>query len=52
MSEKMGYYKTNGIDSQMHENVMARKCLCRLDARKFTCAKIFIFTVVLFVEAI
>ena len=39
MSEKIEHDETNKINHQMRENLMARKCSGRPDARRFTCAK-------------
>ena len=46
VSEKINQIGTKRTNSYLRENLVARKCLLRLDARKFSCAKISTFTVV------
>ena len=41
----MKHYGSNKINYKMGENLSTRKCHQWLDARKFSCAKISMFTV-------
>ena len=45
VSEKIYQTRTKRTNSYLCEILVARKCLLRLDARKFSCAKISTFTV-------
>ena len=48
VSEKKKYYVTKLIElsPQMHDNLMAQKCLQRLNAHKFSSSKISMFIVI------
>ena len=46
VSENYNHNRTNRNKQHMRENLTARICLIGLDARKFSCAKISTFTVV------
>ena len=45
VSENVDYWGTNRMNSQIRENLMAQNCLQRLNAPKFSSAKISTFTV-------
>ena len=45
VSEKINQTRTKRTNTYLREVLGARKCLLRLDARKFSCAKISTFTV-------
>ena len=45
VSEKINQSSTKRTNRNLRENLVARKCPLRLDARKFSCAKISTFTV-------
>ena len=45
MSENYDHNRTNRNKQHMRENLTARICVIGLDARKFSCAKISMFTV-------
>ena len=47
VSENLNHYRLDGIRHEMRENMSTRKGHIGLDARKFSCAKISTFTVVL-----
>ena len=47
VSEKINQNSTKRIKGYLREILVARKCLLRLDARKFRCTKISMFTVCL-----
>ena len=48
VSENYNHNRTNRNKQNMHENLTAQICLIGLDVRKFSCAKISTFTVVIF----
>ena len=45
VSENLNHYRLDGIRYKIRENMSTRKGHIRLDARKFSCAKISTFTV-------
>ena len=45
VSEKFNQNSTKRTNCYLRKNLVARKCLLRLDARKLSCAKISTFTV-------
>ena len=45
VSENINQNSAKRTNSYLRENLVARKCILRLDARKFSCAKINTFTV-------
>ena len=47
VSENYNHNRTNRNKQHMRENLTARICVIGLDARKFSCAKISTFTVVI-----
>ena len=46
VSENYNHNRTNRNNQHMRDNLTARICVIGLDARKFSCAKISMFTVV------
>ena len=47
VSENLNHYRLDGIRYKMRENISTRKGHIWLDARKFSCAKISTFTVLM-----
>ena len=50
VSEKINQTRTKRTNIYLREILVARKCLLRLDARKFSCAKISTFTVLVYLH--
>ena len=46
VGDNLNHYRINGIRYKMGGNMSTQKCHIELDARKFSSAKIFTFTVI------